>query len=552
MREIHSDILIVGGGVGGVAAALAATVLGHRVIMTEQYPWLGGQLTSQAVPPDENDWIETCGGTARYRRYRRGVRRYYRDHYPLTASARADERLNPGGGSVSRLCHDPRVGAAVIDQLLAPSRAAGRLRVLQPYRPVATETQGDRVTAVIVEHTASGERLVITAAYVLDATELGDLLALSGTEYVTGAESASETGEMHALAGAAQPDNVQALTWCFAMGFDPAPGADHTIDKPRQYRFWRDYVPALTPAWAGKLLSFDDIHPIDLSVRHNALFPGERPTGNAFWRYRQILDPTIYDAAPAPHAVTCVNWPMNDYLLGSIIDQPPEVVAERLDGARQLSLSLLYWLQTEAPNRQTGGTGYPGLYLRPDFTGTDDGLAQAPYIRESRRIKARFTITEAHVGSEMRWTRRRPFDPFEARAFDPVQGPVSAFFEDSVGIGHYAIDLHPSTNGINYVDVASTPFQIPLGALVPQRVTNLLPACKNIGSTHVTNGCYRLHPVEWNIGEAAGLLAAFCLAGGHQPAQLGETPPLRREFQRLLQQQGLELHWPWQNDPQRR
>jgi hypothetical protein len=45
-----------------------------------------------------------------------------------------------------------------------------------------------------------------------------------------------------------------------------------------------------------------------------------------------------------------------------------------------------------------------------------------------------------------------------------------------------------------------------LGALIPIRMENLLPAAKNIGTTHITNGCYRMHPVEWNIGEAAGAL----------------------------------------------
>ncbi|SIB81556.1 FAD dependent oxidoreductase [Mycobacteroides abscessus subsp. abscessus] len=63
---------------------------------------------------------------------------------------------------------------------------------------------------------------------------------------------------------------------------------------------------------------------------------------------------------------------------------------KHLEGARQLSLSLLYWMQTEAP-RPDGGQGYKGLRLRPDVTGTDDGLAMYPYIRESRRIKAEFT-----------------------------------------------------------------------------------------------------------------------------------------------------------------
>jgi NADPH-dependent 2,4-dienoyl-CoA reductase/sulfur reductase-like enzyme len=51
------DVLIVGGGTGGVAAALAAAGAGHRVILTEETDWIGGQFTAQAVPPDEHLWI---------------------------------------------------------------------------------------------------------------------------------------------------------------------------------------------------------------------------------------------------------------------------------------------------------------------------------------------------------------------------------------------------------------------------------------------------------------------------------------------------------------
>ena len=42
-----------------------------------------------------------------------------------------------------------------------------------------------------------------------------------------------------------------------------------------------------------------------------------------------------------------------------------------------------------------------------------------------------------------------------------------------------------------------------MGALILVRIRNLLAAAKNIGTTHITNGCFRLHPVEWNTGEAA-------------------------------------------------
>ena len=74
--------------------------------------------------------------------------------------------------------------------------------------------------------------------------------------------------------------------------------------------------------------------------------------------------------------------------------------------------------------------------------------------------------------------------------------------------------------------------------------TVALPAAKNIGTTHISNGCYRLHPVEWNIGEAAGLLAAFCLERDHLPRQVREREKLTREFQQLLRAQGIELEWP--------
>src|SRR5712671_3543246 len=82
-NERAADVVIIGGGCGGCAAALAAARTGNRVILTEETDWIGGQLTAQAVPPDEHPWIEAFGCTASYRRFRNGVRDYYRRHYPL-------------------------------------------------------------------------------------------------------------------------------------------------------------------------------------------------------------------------------------------------------------------------------------------------------------------------------------------------------------------------------------------------------------------------------------------------------------------------------------
>jgi hypothetical protein len=201
--------------------------------------------------------------------------------------------------------------------------------------------------------------------------------------------------------------------------------------------------------------------------------------------------------------------------------------------AKQLSLSLLYWMQTDAP-RPDGGHGWKGLRLRKDIVDTDDGLAKAVYVRESRRIRAEFTVLEEHVGTEMRAKGLRvPADDVKAEPF-----------ADSVGVGCYRIDLHPSAGGTNYIDISSLPFQIPLGALIPKRMANLLPACKNIGTTHITNGCYRLHPVEWNIGEAAGALAAFALQQKTIPRAVHANKEKLTAFQRELERQGFELSWP--------
>ncbi|MEU7888402.1 FAD-dependent oxidoreductase [Microbispora bryophytorum] len=526
---MYADVLVVGGGTGGVAAALAALRAGRSVILTEEYDWLGGQLTSQAVPPDEHTWIEQFGATASYRALRNGVRDYYRRHYPLTAAARARSDLNPGAGWVSRLCHEPRVAAAVIEQMIAPYRSSGRLTVLQPYRPVSADTEGDRVTAVTVAHRDSGQQITLTAPYVLDATETGELLPLTGTEYVTGFESQADTGEPSAP-DTAQPLNMQAVSYCFAL--DHVDG-DHTIDRPASYDFWRTYQP---PFWGAPLLSWKAPHPRTLDIVERGFEPNpgddplaviadQRVTGGDMnlWTFRRIAARDMFTPGAYASDITLVNWPMIDYFEGPVIDVPD--AQAHLDAAKELSRSFLYWMQTEAP-RPDGGTGFPGLRLRGDVTGSADGLAQAPYIRESRRIRAEYTIVEQDLSHAVRGDK----------------GAVG--YLDSVGIGMYRIDLHPSTGGDTYIDVPASPFEIPLGALIPQRMENLLPAGKNLGATHITNGCYRLHPVEWNTGEVAGLLAAHCVEHGLTPRAVRNTRDQLENFQRVLTAHGVELHWP--------
>jgi hypothetical protein len=533
-RELSCDIAVIGGGVGGCAAALGALRNGMRVVLTEETDWVGGQLTSQLVPPDEHPWIENFGRTLAYAEYRNAVRDYYRRNYPLTAEARGRPHLNPGDGSVSRLTHEPRVSLAVLEDLLAPYTSGGRLVVLLNHKPVAADTDRDTVRAVSVKSTQTGAVHAIHARYFIDATEQGDLLPLTKTEYSTGFESRKQTGEPHAP-DQAQPANIQSCTACFAM--DYVPGEDHKIDRPAEYAFWRDYVPELHPAWPGKLLSWSMPNPSTLKLRSVSFEPTcDQSVPGAplcLWLYRRIARAKNHVPGSFQSDISLVNWPQNDYWLGNLHEVPEAEAARNVARAKQLSLSLLYWMQTEAP-RPDGGAGWLGLRLRHDIAGTEDGLAKYPYIRESRRIQAEFTVLEQHVGTDAR-------TQVTGRKRDDVTAEP---FADSVGVGSYRIDLHPSTGGDNYIDVSSLPFQIPLGALIPKRVENLLAASKNLGVTHITNGCYRLHPVEWNIGESAGCVAAHAIATNRPPRMIRNDGKLLKDFQSKIQAQGVEIAWP--------
>ena len=122
-------------------------------------------------------------------------------------------------------------------------------------------------------------------------------------------------------------------------------------------------------------------------------------------------------------------------------------------------------------------------------------------------------------------------------------GPRARLFQDSVGIGWYPIDIHQAGEGDIGTSTRTKPFQIPLGALIPIQTKNLIAANKNIGTTHITNGCYRLHPIEWNIGESAGLLASYACKTKTLPRDIHSTESLLREFQSTLIKNGVPIHW---------
>ncbi len=525
MSFARIDVLIAGGGVGGVAAAQALLEAGYRVLMTEETDWLGGQLSSQAVPSDEHPWIERHGATRRYLEFRQKVRSYYQRNYPLSKSAAEALFLNPGNAGVSPISHEPRVSQLVIEEILSPYLASGQLTLMKEAVVVELQRQGGVIREAVIRRLQDGRLVSVKPAYVLDATEMGELLPLAGEDFVTGNEGGLATGEPHAPTPEPDPLNMQAITWVAALGYDPAcPEASdrYRIERPRLYDFWKGYRPPVTPPWPGSLLSWRYTSPFTLEPIERSLFPG-------FWSYRRVIAAANFSDPESWMESSILNWPQNDYFEHEVVCCTPEEREVRYERARQLTLSFVYWLQNEAP-REDGGEGYAGIHLRPDVTGTVDGLAKAPYIREARRLCARKIVSELEVGVKA--------------SLELLGRNHAERFADSVGIGYYRIDLHPSTGGDNYIDIESFPFQIPLGALLGHRCTNLIAAGKNIGTTHISNGCYRLHPVEWNIGEAAGLLAAYCLRERREAWQVHATPGLLADFQRELGNAGISLEWP--------
>ncbi len=537
-RQMERDILIVGASAGGCAAALAAAEAGASVCLLEVGTWLGGQLTSQGVcTPDEQQHIETFGGTRRYSEFRNHVREHYSQTYQLSAKGAEQACLNPGSCWVSRLSYEPKVGAAILRDMLRPFETSGRLQILFETRVTACEMAEDapHTIAAVVAQTATGETLRFTPRYVLDATDLGDVLALCGQEgvdWVVGAESQSETGEPDAPPEP-RPHWVQPFTFPFALEWSPETADTNVIEPPHDY---------------AELKALQDY-----KILHGAitgLFAGRAP----WWQYRRILASDNFNDPRIPHDVAMINTAGNDYYGGNILGPGAGDSAQiqaTLSRARRASLGYAYWLQTECPREgkeeiqdtrykiQEDETspffpsyGYPEFRLRTDLFDTDDGCAPEPYIRESRRIKALRPILEQEIvvkdfsGNVCRGDNAR-----------------AAWMPDSVGVGHYALDIHPNGHGEPNHYVATRPFQIPLGALIPVRLTNLLPACKNLGTTHLTNGAYRLHPIEWNIGESAGLLATFALRQNRSPRAVYEDKSARGEYQRMLLSNGIALSW---------
>ena len=213
VEETRCDVLVVGGGTGGIAAALAAARAGRRVCLLEETNWIGGQLTAQGVSAlDEHEHIERFGGTRSYYALREAIRGHYRRVSPALA---ARPHAKPGNCWVTRLAFEPRVAVDVLHAMVQPFVESGRLAILTRTKAASAQVSADRIESVLAANLDDRRWRRFRPRMVIDATELGDLLPLAGAEYIIGAESTADTGEPHAQPFEPKPHCVQSLTYTF-------------------------------------------------------------------------------------------------------------------------------------------------------------------------------------------------------------------------------------------------------------------------------------------------------------------------------------------------
>ena len=466
-------------------------------MLSEPTDWIGGQLTSQAVPPDEHPWIETP------RLHRDATARCATASARTTAStSRSPPRraavaeLNPGACFVSRLGHEPRVALAVLEAMLP---AAVDLRL--EHAPVAAEVEGDRVVAVTLR--GGGEDTVVVADWFLDASETGELLPLCGRR------------ARHRLRVAG--DDRRAARAGRAPAGQPAAG--HASASPSTTSRARTTRSRGPPRYAEFAPRFSWVAPDPQTNRPVARRLEPNPDEDALaigpdfsdpeldkdlWRFRRIAARGLFAPGAYRSDITLVNWPQIDY--------PDEVVLDgRAAGARELSLSFLHWMQTEG--------GFPGLRLRGDVVGdTPDGLAKHAYIREARRLRAVTTVVEqditrrARALPRQRRHRRLPDRPPPVDRRRPLHRPRLPPVRDPARRAGPAAAREPARRG--------------QGDRHDAHHQRRLPRCTR------SSGTWARRPgTRWRTARRAARRRGRCRRG-------------RSALQRELEAAGVELRWP--------
>ncbi|MGL4379244.1 MAG: FAD-dependent oxidoreductase [Microcoleaceae cyanobacterium] len=482
MEELTTEVLVIGAGTGGTAAAIQAARRGAKTILVSEFPWLGGMLTSAGVSaPDGNELLAFQTGLW-------GAFLKELNHY----QADGDDR-----GWVSFFNFDPRVGAEIFANWV---RELPNLQWIQGENAIALLKKNNQIMGVQFPH------LRIYAKIIIDGTELGDLLELGEIPYYWGWELQEKWGEPSSPIfpnQLTQNEPIQGMTWVVIMqDFGEGENALEIPPSPLG-----DTPEKFMGAWEGY-------------------------TPEQFINYGRL-----------PGGLLMINWPDkgNDYStnLGRLIkseSEKREVLQESfwhsLNFARfiQQNLGRRYGLANNIfPKINQKSSLLPSSPLPSSFFLLPSCFALHPYYRESRRLEGLTTIREQDI---------LPMLNGRVAAL-----PINERGEcDTIAIGNYANDHHYTSGKISLKSKSirwggrwtGTPFTIPYRALIPREIDGFLVCEKNISVSHIANGATRLQPVVMGIGQSAGMAAALCVEKGCQPRELSV---------RLLQKALLEDPW---------
>lgn len=433
----QTDVLVIGGTTGGISAGLQSARLNVPTIIVEETPWLGGMITAAGVSATDGNHQLHSGIWNEFRQH-------LRKHYGSAAALAT--------GWVSNTQFEPHIGDSIFKAMAAAEK---RLTVLHGYHLIEVLKDGNKVTGAVFANEKK-EKLTVQAKVVVDATDLGDALAMAGAAYDLGMEARSVTGEANAPEAA--NNIVQDLTWVAVLK-DFGPNADMTIEKPASYD------PEL---FRGSCAMTVDSIAIDCD---KMLTYGKLPNNKYM-----------------------INWPKhgNDIYL-NVVEMSREERMKELKKAKERTLNFVYYIQHEL--------GYKNLGLADDEFPAEDKLALVPYHREGRRLRGIQRMTINHV-----------LNIYEGQPLYRTGISVGDYPVDH----HH--DYNPDAPKISFPPVPS--FNIPLGALIPETLDGLVVADKAISVSNVINGSTRLQPCVMLTGQAAGALAALSVLDQVDPRNI--------------------------------
>ncbi|MCP9805135.1 FAD-dependent oxidoreductase [Cyanobium sp. T1B-Tous] len=462
IRHEQAEVVVWGGGTGGVAAALQAARGGAGVLLLTPGPWLGGMVSAAGVcAPDGNElspWQTGLWG----------------------AFLRELQRREPEGldhNWVSCFGYRPATAEAILRQWCDAQRS---LQWLDGVVLRAVHRQGQRIQAIEVEH--RGEVLQIHAQVLIDGSDRGELLAQGAAPYRQGWEAQDQWHEPSAPSRARLEQEpffknhpLQSPTWV-AMGQLPADAAPGSMPP-----LLKGESPRLAAPFGSAAEAFGLERTISYGRLPGGLVMLNWPLGGNDWHGSglELLEPTAPDGA-----------------IGAAMQAHSQAFSAALQEASG------GWLQPAAcfplPGQTSGG--------RSALEGPSP-LALMPYWREGRRLVGRTVVLEQHL---------------LPRGAGESQGPLplNAYGQvESVAVGNYANDHHYpgpdwplAPKSIRWGGRWSgTPFTIPYSALISDSCDNLLAADKCLSVSHMANGATRLQPLIFNIGQAAGAAAALAV-----------------------------------------